>query len=95
MLSSQGVKSAAYGPLLPVRYLNQVGSHCGDEGGVVLHHGGEAHHQLGLAEPGAPEHHVGLLTPGDKVAVVFHLGHHVIDLLHGIPAEQGGGEGGG
>lgn len=72
-----------------VCYLDQVRSYGRDEGRVVLHHGGEADGQFGLTETGAFEHQVRLFAPGNKEAVVFHACHHVIDLLHGVPAGQG------
>lgn len=70
-------------------HLDQVWGHHADQGGVGLHHRGEAHHQPGLTEAATLEHHLRLLTPGNKVVVVLHLGHHLVDLLHGEPAEGG------
>lgn len=73
-------------------YLDQVGAHCGDQRGVVLHYGGEANGQLGLAEPRAPEHHVRLLTPGNEVKVVLHPSYHFIHLQHRVPERGGPGQ---
>lgn len=71
-----------------VTYLDQVGAYHRDKRRVVLHHRGKTHSHLGLAESSSLEHHLRLLTPGNKEAVVFHSGHHIIYLLHGIPEES-------
>lgn len=59
-----------------------MGAYCSDKRGVVLYHRWKAHSKLGLAEPQSLKHHVRLLTPGDKEAIVFHTSHYFINLLH-------------
>lgn len=69
-------------------HLDQMWPHRCNEWGVSLHHWGEPHSQLGLTETSALEDHIGLLTPGDKEAVILHTSYNFIDLLHGIPGER-------
>lgn len=71
-------------------YLHQVRSDGGDHGRVSLHHGREAHLQLGFGVARSLHDVMGLLTPGDKVLVLFHVGHHVVHLLHGKAAAAAG-----
>lgn len=78
--------------LAVVPHLDQVWAHHCNEWRVVLRHWGESHSKLGLTESRALEHHIRLLTPGNKEAVVLHTSYHFIDLLHGIPGERASSE---
>lgn len=74
--------------LVTVTYLHQVGANRCDEWCVVLYHRRKTHSQFSLAESCTLEHHVRLLTPGNKEAVVFHFSYNIIDLRHWIPAKD-------
>ncbi len=61
----------------------------GDLRGVALHDGGETDFELHLDVAISSLHDPRLLTPGNKVLVLVHTGHHTVDLLWSIPEHRG------
>lgn len=66
-------------------YSDFVIGHKGEVGGVALHDRREADDQLRLKVTFFPLNEPRLLTPGNKVLVLVHVGHHIVQLLRRIP----------
>lgn len=60
----------------------------GDLWGVALHNGREANFELRLEVATLSFKYSRLCAPGDKLLVMVHIGHHVVQLLWRIPVQS-------
>lgn len=59
----------------------------GDLRGVALHNWGETDFELRQNVAVFPLHHPRFLAPGNKMLVLVHAGHHIVDLLWRKPED--------